>query len=130
MHNLLTVVAITVTSTWNMVYQQHVLGMYKLRSAAESHLTQVLVITFSLIHPHVHTHTCTHTHTHTQDDGPVASMIENLLQLLERDAVDNSKSCAEYFEFFRNYASYVSTQQNHCQSKSGKWQPLGIQPRA
>jgi len=40
------------------------------------------------------------------EDGPVASMIEALLRMLDKDVVDNSKSCAEYFEFFRNYASY------------------------
>ena len=28
--------------------------------------------------------------------------------MLEKDVVDNSKSCAEYFEFFRNYSSSVS----------------------
>ena len=28
--------------------------------------------------------------------------------MLDKDVVDNSKSCAEYFEFFKNYASYVS----------------------
>ena len=28
--------------------------------------------------------------------------------MLEKDVVDNSKSCAEYFEFFKNYTSSVS----------------------
>ena len=41
----------------------------------------------------------------------MASIVDTLLQLLEKDVVDNSKMCAEYFEFFKNYASYVSS--NH-----------------
>ena len=36
-------------------------------------------------------------------------IIDTLLRMLEKDVVDNSKSCAEYFEFFKNYASSVST---------------------
>ena len=35
-------------------------------------------------------------------------IIDTLLKMLEKDVVDNSKSCAEYFEFFNNYASTVS----------------------
>ena len=31
-----------------------------------------------------------------------------MLQMLKKDVVDNSKSCAEYFEFFKNYATSVS----------------------
>ena len=38
-------------------------------------------------------------------------VIDSLLHMLEKDVVDNSKSCAEYFEFFKNYASSVSA---HC----------------
>lgn len=41
-------------------------------------------------------------------DGPVASIIDYLLVMLDKDVVDNCKSCCEYFEFFKNYASYVS----------------------
>ena len=36
-------------------------------------------------------------------------IIDTLLKLLEKEVVDNSKSCAEYFEFFKNYASSVSS---------------------
>ena len=43
-----------------------------------------------------------------QEDGPVATIVDTLLEMLGKDVVDNSKSCAEYFEFFRNYASFVS----------------------
>ena len=41
-------------------------------------------------------------------EGPVASIIDYLLVMLDKDVVDNCKSCCEYFEFFKNYASYVS----------------------
>lgn len=44
-----------------------------------------------------------------QEEGPVDQIIDTLLRMLEKDVVDNSKSCAEYFEFFKNYASSVST---------------------
>ena len=40
--------------------------------------------------------------------GPVASIVDYLLLMLDKDVVDNCKTCCEYFEFFKNYASYVS----------------------
>ena len=43
-----------------------------------------------------------------QEEGPIDQIIDSLLHMLEKDVVDNSKSCAEYFEFFRNYSSSVS----------------------
>ena len=45
-----------------------------------------------------------------QEEGPIDQIIDSLLHMLEKDVVDNSKSCAEYFEFFRNYSSSVSVQ--------------------
>ena len=41
------------------------------------------------------------------DRGPVASIVDCVLAMLEKDVVDNCKSCCEYFEFLKNYASYV-----------------------
>ena len=46
--------------------------------------------------------------THLQSEGPVKHLVDTLLKMLEKDVIDNSKACAEYFEFFRSYASYVS----------------------
>ena len=43
-----------------------------------------------------------------QEEGAVDQIIDTLLQMLKKDVVDNSKSCAEYFEFFKNYATSVS----------------------
>ena len=44
----------------------------------------------------------------TTDKGPVASIIDYVLAMLDKDVVDNCKSSCEYFEFLKNYASYVS----------------------
>ena len=46
--------------------------------------------------------------------GPVASIIDYLLVMLDKDVVDNCKSCCEYFAFFKNYASYVSSDEEWC----------------
>lgn len=43
-----------------------------------------------------------------QEEGAVDQIIDTLLQMLKKDVVDNSKACAEYFEFFKNYATSVS----------------------
>ena len=55
----------------------------------------------------------------SQEEGPIDQIIDSLLRMLEKDVVDNSKSCAEYFEFFRNYSSSVSVQ--HLNSSSLLW---------
>ena len=31
-----------------------------------------------------------------QEDGPVVTVVDTLLEMLDEDVVDNSKSCAEY----------------------------------
>ena len=36
-------------------------------------------------------------------------IVDTLLKMLEKDVIDNSKACSEYFEFFRSYASSVSS---------------------
>jgi len=46
---------------------------------------------------------------YSQREGPVEHIIDTLLKMLEKDVIDNSKACAEYFEFFKSYASYVSS---------------------
>ena len=38
----------------------------------------------------------------------MTAVVDALLQMLEKDVIENSKACAEYFEFFKSYASYVS----------------------
>ena len=43
-----------------------------------------------------------------QEEGPIAVIVNTLLQMLEKDVIDNSKTCAEYFDFFKNYADLVS----------------------
>ena len=43
------------------------------------------------------------------DKGPIASIVDYVLVMLDKDVVDNCKSCCEYFEFLKNYASYVSS---------------------
>ncbi len=43
-----------------------------------------------------------------QSEGPVEHIVDTLLKMLEKDVIDNSKACAEYFEFFKSYASSVS----------------------
>ena len=54
-----------------------------------------------------------------QEEGPIDQIIDCLLDMLEKDVVDNSKSCAEYFEFFRNYSSSVSVACNISHSYYG-----------
>ncbi len=44
----------------------------------------------------------------TQSEGLVEDIVETLLKMLEKDAIDHSKTCAEYFEFFKSYAGSVS----------------------
>ncbi len=35
-------------------------------------------------------------------------LVDTLLGLLDKEVVDNSKTCAEYFLFFKNYVGFVS----------------------
>ena len=38
----------------------------------------------------------------------MAVVVDTLLAMLDKDVVDSSKACAEYFDFFKNYATSVS----------------------
>ena len=49
----------------------------------------------------------------SQADGPIAVIVDALLHMLEKDVIDNSKTCAEYFEFFKNYSSHVRWQTHY-----------------
>ena len=44
--------------------------------------------------------------------GSVAGIVDCVLAMLEKDVVDNCKSCCEYFQFLKNYASYVCEEQS------------------
>ena len=44
-----------------------------------------------------------------QGEGPVCLIVDTLLGLLDKEVVDNSKTCAEYFLFFKNYVRFVSS---------------------
>ena len=59
------------------------------------------------LHIHIHSYILCLLLTY-QEEGAVDHIIDTLLRMLEKDVVDNSKSCADYFEFFKNYASSVS----------------------
>ena len=43
-------------------------------------------------------------------EGSVAGVVDCVLVMLDKDVVDNCKSCCEYFEFLKNYASSVRTE--------------------